>query len=456
MKNLFTLLLLALSAPSAFAQLPDTVEFQLCARYWKDDRPIKGATLTFQAINPAFPYSPIVINLDTSQSCTNLVVVISDYLPGTTFSYSASLPDTGHLNGVTVVDICKTSRHILGIEPLSSPYSMIAADVNKSGSITTFDLVESNKLITGVYNSIPNNTAWRFIPDYCIFPNPNNPFQSSCIAGISDVALAMLDGGIAKVIGTKTGDVDGDVTLIGESFTQPVGTDSITLLLPQIQVTAGVPVVVPVRFDKAIQFATMQAQFFLDPALAHYDSISDGLIDVYPPSNVNYNQQTGELRFSTGGAYLNIFATSGATLFNIHLTPSQSGNLSDVLKVVLDDPTMSTLAVGSDCTLHFTIGSTYVNLVDTHNPISTGVRVLPPSPNPFREQTWIEIELENAETAVLELADLTGRLLLSEQKILHSGTNRWEIEASTIAPGSFAIWRLRVGGQMVSGKLVRE
>jgi hypothetical protein len=85
-----------------------------------------------------------------------------------------------------------------------------------------------------------------------------------------------------------------------------------------------------------------------------------------------------------------------------------------------------------------------------------GVRVLPPSPNPFGEQTFIEIELENAETAVLELVDLTGRLLLSEQKNLHSGTNRWEIAASTMAPGNFAIWRLRVGGQMVSGKLVRE
>lgn len=455
MKKFLALLLLAFMANSVYGQLPNTVNFQLCARYWKDDRPIKGATMTFQASNPAFPYSPIVIVLDTSQSCVDLTVVLSDYLPGTTFGYSASLPDIDHLNGVSVVDLCKTSRHILGIEPLPSPYSMIAADVNKSGSITTFDLVESNKLITGVYTSYPNNTAWRFIPDYCQFPNPNNPFQTACTSGISDVELAMLDGGIAKVIGTKTGDVDGDASLNGEPYMSPAVADSITLLLPQTQVTAGVPATIPVKFDKNITLGTMQAQFFLDPALAQYDSISDGLLDVFAPAHVNYNQQTGKLKFSPGG-YLNLFAPAGTTLFNIHLTPSQSGNLSDILKVVHDDPSMRTIAVGNDCALHFTIGSTYANLVGTTTPLSKGVEVVAPSPNPFGGQTTLEINLENAETAVLELVDLTGRLLLSEQKSLHSGTNRWEIPASSMAPGSLAIWRLLVGGQMVSGKLVRE
>jgi hypothetical protein len=41
------------------------------------------------------------------------------------------------------VDLVLISKHILGLEPLNSPYKMIAADANKSNSITTFDIVES-------------------------------------------------------------------------------------------------------------------------------------------------------------------------------------------------------------------------------------------------------------------------------------------------------------------------
>ncbi|MBK8427676.1 MAG: hypothetical protein IPL27_17645 [Lewinellaceae bacterium] len=50
--------------------------------------------------------------------------------------------DDNPLNGVTTYDLVLVSKHILGLEPLNTPYKMIAADANRSGSITTFDIVE--------------------------------------------------------------------------------------------------------------------------------------------------------------------------------------------------------------------------------------------------------------------------------------------------------------------------
>ncbi len=70
------------------------------------------------------------------------------------------------------------SRHILGLEPLGSPYRMIAADANKSGSIGSFDIVELPKLILGIYQQLPTNTSWRVVDQSFVFPNPNNPFQT--------------------------------------------------------------------------------------------------------------------------------------------------------------------------------------------------------------------------------------------------------------------------------------
>ncbi|MCB0525024.1 MAG: HYR domain-containing protein, partial [Saprospiraceae bacterium] len=85
--------------------------------------------------------------------------------------------DDNPLNGITTYDLVLISKHILGIEPLGSPYKMIAADANKSNSITTFDIVEIRKLILGIYQSLPGNDSWRFIDNSYVFPNPSNPFQ---------------------------------------------------------------------------------------------------------------------------------------------------------------------------------------------------------------------------------------------------------------------------------------
>jgi hypothetical protein len=89
-----------------------------------------------------------------------------------------ALKNDNHLNGVTTYDLLLISKHILGLQPLSSPYKLIAADVNKSGSVTTFDIVEARKLILGIYNEFPQNTSWRFVDKNFVFPNTLNPFST--------------------------------------------------------------------------------------------------------------------------------------------------------------------------------------------------------------------------------------------------------------------------------------
>jgi hypothetical protein len=86
--------------------------------------------------------------------------------------------DDNPLNGVTTYDLVLISRHILGIEPLGSPYKMIAADANRSGAVLTSDVVELRKLILGIYGNLPNNTSWRFVPRSFVFTNPDNPFKT--------------------------------------------------------------------------------------------------------------------------------------------------------------------------------------------------------------------------------------------------------------------------------------
>ena len=81
------------------------------------------------------------------------------------------------LNGMTTYDLVLISKHILGIEPLDSPWKIVAGDANQSNTITTFDIVEGRKIILGIIPDFPTNTSWRFLPAFTTFSNPNNPFQ---------------------------------------------------------------------------------------------------------------------------------------------------------------------------------------------------------------------------------------------------------------------------------------
>lgn len=81
------------------------------------------------------------------------------------------------LNGVSTNDLVLISKHILGIQPLDSPWKLIAADANQDGKITTTDIVVLRKLILGITSELPNGKSWRFVPQPHSFPDPANPFQ---------------------------------------------------------------------------------------------------------------------------------------------------------------------------------------------------------------------------------------------------------------------------------------
>src|SRR5690606_17443913 len=86
--------------------------------------------------------------------------------------------DNDPLNGVTTKDIIRIQQHLLGDKPFSSPYELIAADVDKSNSVSVRDIVWLRKMLLGYQEGFPNgNTSWRFVDAAYQFPNPAEPFD---------------------------------------------------------------------------------------------------------------------------------------------------------------------------------------------------------------------------------------------------------------------------------------
>ena len=126
-------------------------------------------------------------------------VVIQTYLPNDTLNYFSATSDTvgwfqgiafdttlsanvfkmgsgeeleyvydDWREGVSTLDLLFLRKHILVLDTLNG-YKQIAADVNASGTITTYDAVLVTRLILGIDTAFANHPSpWRFIPEYIL------------------------------------------------------------------------------------------------------------------------------------------------------------------------------------------------------------------------------------------------------------------------------------------------
>ena len=71
--------------------------------------------------------------------------------------------NTPVLSGITSFDLVLMRRHILGLSTFESPYQTIAADANSDGRVTTFDILELQRIILGINEGLPNDRSWRIV-----------------------------------------------------------------------------------------------------------------------------------------------------------------------------------------------------------------------------------------------------------------------------------------------------
>lgn len=433
---------LALGLTPAIGQ--DTLTITSCTAFWKTGAPVADAVITVGVEAPGVPPAAIFFGQADCASFEEPLPLA--YPPGTTFSFTAA-KDGDDLNGVTILDLIAISNHILGLQPLSL-YGMLAADANRSNGITTFDVVEVRKLVLGIYTEFPNNTSWRFFPETCDFPNPQNPFANSSCPDLDVDELPAWDGDTLHLIGVKTGDVDGDANPAG-LYGGPVFLDSITLLLPDLQLQAGVPATVAVTFDGPQELSGLQVEF-------HFDADKLQVSDVF-----------GTPFFNTGayGVFSGILTAAGIsnltpmqpgdTLMKFQLTANQDIVLSD--EFGLGDSLLSPLAIGGVINPQAlkVKSEFYPSLVPAGTPNIAG-KIGPASPNPFTDRAFIALELERPETVRLEVFDLTGRRRHILENLFASGAHRLEIPAEAVASGSIGIYRLQVGGRVETGKVGRQ
>ncbi|MEM9990780.1 MAG: hypothetical protein AAF738_03395, partial [Bacteroidota bacterium] len=116
------------------------------------------------------------------------------------------------LNGVSVFDMVVIQRHILNTVPLTSPYKLIAADVNGSNSVTVSDLVAIRRVLLNIETTFPIDKSWRFLPADFQFSDPANPWSTPLP---DEVAIDIEVMGLTQrnFIAIKLGDLNGNAFL---------------------------------------------------------------------------------------------------------------------------------------------------------------------------------------------------------------------------------------------------
>lgn len=116
------------------------------------------------------------------------------------------------LNGLSTFDLLQVQKHILNREILKSPFKMLAADVNNSGSISTSDLILLKRALLGLTTSFEKVPIWQFVPFENGFMNIAAPLLGLNLNAfmVQNLQSPILD---KDFIGVKAGDINNSASV---------------------------------------------------------------------------------------------------------------------------------------------------------------------------------------------------------------------------------------------------
>ena len=322
--------------------------------------------------------------------------------------------DNDPLNGVSTLDLVLMSKHILGVELLDSPYKIIAADVNHSGSITTFDIVQLRKLILNITETFESNTSWRFIPADFVFPDPSNPFATVFpeIINVNDY-----DSNInLDFIGVKVGDLNASATANANSVTTRSHSKNFAFKVEEVTLEEGETYAV----DLSATLASVEGyQFTLT-----YDTEALSLKNI-------------------------VFGTAGsehiAVLQDGVITVSWNGEtaLSKAFSLVFEAKRKQPLSQSLDIVSTHTPAEAYDRVGNTWNVVlefstqdtDKGFELQQNQPNPFKNETNIGFVLPSEMEATISIHDLTGQLIFQYASVFKAGKNEIKLNQAQLPAG---------------------
>ncbi|MCC7244090.1 MAG: hypothetical protein IT269_00305 [Saprospiraceae bacterium] len=349
------------------------------------------------------------------------------------------------------------TKYINGQKQLS-PCQLIAADVNKSNSVTTFDIVALRKLLLGEIQGFLYNTSWRFVDANFNFPNPNNPFggipsftDHEFISGI-DITDHTPD--IADFIAIKIGDVNNSAMRPAEPLTS-------TLSWPDLKPGRQSVITVPIRYTGNDPLIAFQSGFHFDRERLEYLGFLPADLPAFSPDNFGLTDlAAGNIRClwtppPSQMEDLNI--TPGATLFYLVFKVKSSTTNADTQPYLRMDeavmPALAWRADGQEYALHPELDETTQGRHFTTTDKSVTATA---QPNPTAGPWTMTFKCEKACAARWMLFDPKGQRVRFQSLQLTGGEQTLNMPNLSDLPNAVYTWRLFTDNAELQGFVVKQ
>ncbi len=373
---------------------------------------------------------------------------LNDIQTGATYEVMPE-KNTGFKNGVTTYDLVILAKHILGVQTLSSPYKIIAADVNKTGTVTTSDIVELRKLILGIYDEFPNNTSWRFVAKGHVFQHPLNPFSPPFpeAVNVGNLNQDVLD---ANFYAVKIGDLNNSATPNFEdgSTEDRTAGGQRNLLTNDRVVEAGEEFTLPFTSDNLQDLLAIQFTIEFETDDLELQGIEEGVL----PGGVDatFGRSLVDIGVLTAAWFGLTPVRLGQedALFSLRFRAKNKGRLSELLSV--NSRYTQALAYGPDGT-DYALGLSYKN---EDNVRTSAFQLYQNQPNPFKKVTNIGFNLPETSQAKLIIYDLSGQVLKAFDQRFEKGYNEVSISRSDLPLGGVLFYQLETPTHTATKKMI--
>ena len=347
--------------------------------------------------------------------------------------------DSDYLNGVSTYDLVLISRHVLGIRDFDSPYQHIAADLNKSGTITAFDMVLLRQLILRITEELNNNTSWRFVDAaYEFDADLRTTLHENFPEGIELDQLSR-EAQDLNFIGVKVGDVNGNV-VPNQSFRENSKTrnNNTTMTLTTEDRVVKKGEFISVAFKSPQIEDLIGYQFTLDFDGLELIGITDGILN-----SANYNTLNNQYILTSWTAW-DGEASAEDVLFTANFQVTTSGVLSDLLQV-------NSEIVRAEA---YTTADEFIDVEMDFSPLPNQFELLQNVPNPFSEETVVGFTLPNEGVATLRVMTLYGEVLRVVTNRYPEGHNEVRFNAKDLDATGVLYYRLEFEGKAAVKKMI--
>jgi hypothetical protein len=324
----------------------------------------------------------------------------------------------GWMNGVTTADIVKIQRHILGLEPLNSPYKLIAADVNKSKSITAKDVSDIRRMILGITNEIQGNTSWRFIHQQFVFPDlktaldQNYPESYEINSLIGNMNL--------DFYAIKIADVNESAVTKGFNSNTPRNRNTLELQVEEQSLQRGEFAEVEIRAVNGSLYEGMQFTLQWDINKLELEDISGNNLLKISEDNYSVMQSgSGKLSFCWNGVMNN-----GDWILKLKFKSIKNAVISE--SITLNSSITPALSVSKE---DFDDSQIILNY---RGSATSELIVLQNEPNPWNTETQIGMILPQQGEVGITVYDVTGKVFLHDKMVMHKGYNEYKINKSQL------------------------